>query len=457
MTASNVRAYVDRDTFNTGNPVVYRPGVGLVNVENGRPLLAALLSTLKHSGKQIGRGTVGIHAPEQMADKNYVSDLEFSEYFDGNNLIELGKNLLTNFAQNYAKVAVSQPLEMVRLVLQVGLFAAAPQDITAPMFDDDDEPVNYFQLTNEWSDPSATLALPDPTETPTPKVTNNDKIHPKLVHTLDIINALTTLEGPFALFKGINASFIYNTVLHTVEAWITGFLLPFLGIPDPYFLDLTHSNDPVRLLCLSVLACVITGLVLMPLDLVRVRLMVTKFNRREQQYPQINARLVRELLRNYPQAVLTRPPASIAFFTTLHLLATLVFRKMAPYMLYIKFNVDLFTLPTVYTVVNFALLVAEFFVKLPLENMLRKSQVRFLVTPKTLEEDPMRVVTIDDPEDNLIVEFNDLYAQPDLTLAEKVRRMELFRGWRVGLLNVVGFWGYNIFKDSAVELREERL
>lgn len=69
----------------------------------------------------------------------------------------------------------------------------------------------------------------------------------------------------------------------------------------------------------------------------------------------------------------------------------------------------------------------------------------------------MRVVTIDDPEDNLIVEFNDLYAQPDLTLAEKVQRMELFRGWRVGLLNVVGFWGYNIFKDSAVELREERL
>ena len=139
---------------------------------------------------------MGINAT---SDKNYVYDLEFNEYFESNNLIEVFKNLLGNFVRSYIKVLLTQPLEIVRLVLQVGKFnfsetasktskldlskskrllseteddteATTEQDedeYTRPQRssiydsdrdvdneDEDEEPINYFQSQNEqqvWS------------------------------------------------------------------------------------------------------------------------------------------------------------------------------------------------------------------------------------------------------------------------------------------------------------------
>ena len=142
------------------------------------------------------------------------------------------------------------------------------------------------------------------------------------------------------------------------------------GIPDPFFLDLTHSNDPFKSLWLSVTACVVTGIILMPLDLIRVKFMITQFNTKpllnddiiEESAEEIiqSTRSVRESIRNFPVYYLTHPPAPIVLLTTFHQLSTSIFRKMAPYILFIKFNIDSYSAPNIYTFVNLISLILEF-------------------------------------------------------------------------------------------------
>lgn len=516
-----LRPYYDHDTFNPGYSVIFKRGVGIIDPKSNKPITSNISEKLidQNVGKNQGvienllnrGGPIGIKAG---SDKNYVYDLEFNEYFESNNLVEVMKNLVWNFVKSYVKVLLTQPLEIVRLVLQVGKFNfnAGPSrksdlsksrrlltetdgsittdetEATNTEYDDDygadedndeDEPINYFQSQNEqkvWSGQdyeSDQNLMTSPTARPTRKARNelrkrsrHNKIKPKSIHTIDIITAIVNKDGPLALFRGINASFIYQTLSHTIEAWITGFISPFLGIPDPFFLDLTHSNDPFKSLWLSVTACVVTGIILMPLDLIRVKFMITQFNTKpllnddiiEESAEEIiqSTRSVRESIRNFPVYYLTHPPAPIVLLTTFHQLSTSIFRKMAPYILFIKFNIDSYSAPNIYTFVNLISLILEFFIKLPVENLLRKEQVRFLLTPK--KEDVKKVISIEDPQKNLIVEFNDLnQTDDDLTLWEKFKQLGLFNGWRIGVMNVIGFWGYNIIKSNGSELKEERL
>lgn len=567
MSTSNpLRPYYDHDTFNAGYSVIFKPGVGLIDTETNKPISASLASSVANntssgsrsfaSGNGIGlsglsnKKTIGdISSMTGEGDKNYVYDLEFQEYFDFNNLSELVKNLMWNFFKNYCKVLFTQPLEIVRLVLQVGYFnfdnvkdsenniskansslksgskkytrlfndnleSSTPQ-ITDISDSESDSEINYFQSFNE-SAIKSTPTLKDSNSKSPAKITSPttgsrnygkdiNKIHPISKHTIDIMTAIASKDGPFALFRGINAQFIHQTLSHTIEAWITGFISPFIGIPDPFFLDLTHLTDPLRSLWLSVLACVLTGLILMPLDLIKVRLMITQFNKSRipeipstppsssssqnikedisdtvedsvssvQASRKINTRSIRDSIRNYPLSLIINPPPTIALLTILHQFSTSVFRKTAPYLMHIRFNLDTYLSPNLYTLLNLLLLIMEFFIKLPVENLLRKEQVRFLLKPKSSIEDEMRVVTIDNPAQDLIVNFNSFDIHDDLSeenlgierpqlqglfgFLERIKRLHLFNGWRVGVLNVIGFWGYNIFKTNSAGLKQEKL
>lgn len=539
MAGSNtLRPYYDHDTFDAGYSVIFKPGVGLIDTETNKPITSSLASSIAKqssqrnfkSGQSIGLsglsskksiGDIGIGktTTSNGTDKNYIYDLEFQEYFDFNNLSELLKNLVWNFCKNYFKVLLSQPLEIVRLVLQVGTFDISDSQPKRPsrysrllnkqnvkssdtpqvtdISDESDGEVNYFES------PSPSMNLPKEklrTKSPTKirklrsdrKPKNKNKIQPVSLHTIDIMSSIIAKDGPFALFRGINASFIHQTLSHTIEAWITGFISPFLGIPDPFFLDLTHLTEPLKSLWLSVLACVLTGLILMPLDLIKVRLMITQFNKppnneesgvsstdslvtniKEEKILEISTRSIRDSICNFPTHFLVHPPPTISCLTILHQFSTSIFRKAAPYILFIRFNIDSYLSPNLYTFVNLFLLILEFFIKLPVENLLRKEQVRFLLRPKSVVEDEKKVITIESEEDDLIIDFNngwkddidnevedsdgELKPLKSVSLWQRIKILGLFNGWRVGVLNVIGFWGYNILKKNGAELREERL
>lgn len=108
-----------------------------------------------------------------------------------------------------------------------------------------------------------------------------------------------------------------------------------------------------------------------------------------------------------------------------------------------------------------------------MENLLRKEQVRFLLRPKSVVEDEKKVISIESEEDDLIIDFNngwkddidnevedsdgELKPLRSISLWQRIKILGLFNGWRVGVLNVIGFWGYNILKKNGAELKEERL
>ncbi|EGV66352.1 hypothetical protein PSN45_003041 [Yamadazyma tenuis] len=505
---TDLRPYYNPDTFDAGYSVIYKPGVGLVDPHTGASVTSSIHPILNNSstgrynpGANIGlRGMAAMSKDSQ--EKDYFNDLEFSEYFDLNNLGALLRNLFWNFLKNYVKVIVLQPLEITRLVLQVGTFdfqkkpvQTAKQPLPRLMdesseltpqvsqqFSDDDSDfeVNYFQsLEKSKSSLTPEVGSPRKSRAKSPSKSKKlskkkHKIQPVSKHTVDIIAAIVSKDGPNALFRGLNAQFIHQSLSHTIEAWITGFLSPFLGIPDPFFLDLTHSTEPLRSLCLSVSACVLTGIILIPLDLVKVRLMITQFNKPynkdadadlemgEQLHTPQSTRSIRESLRNYPVELLVRPPMSISFLTVLHQFATSIFRKSAPYLLFIRFNIDQYSSPSWYTIFNLLLSIMEFFIKLPVENLLRKQQVSFLLQPKSLKLDPMRVVTIDNPDRDLIVDFNHEWKHTDIkdnkfkSTWRSLVNLGLFNGWRVGVLNIIGFWGYKIVQSGA-SIQEEKL
>lgn len=494
---STLRPYYDHDTFNAGYLVIYKPGVGLIDTATNKEIVSTFSGAFAQSagnGSGSTFGSVGINAisparPESFlsGDKNYAYDLEFLEYLDFGNLQETFKDLVWNFVKNYCKAIFSQPLDIVRLILQVGYFdfsetakksSLARKKAATPVADSDlsdEDEIDFFQ-SNTVSQPA--LTKPKPASSSNTVIEKpNYKVQPASQHTLDVINAVCSNDCALAMLRGINASFIYSTLSHTIKAWITGFASPFLNIPDPFFLDLTHSTEPAKSLWLSVIACVLTGLILMPLDLIKVRLMLTPIRKRPSTATNsssesnseeatiaaassINLRSIRDSLRHFPTSVLLRPPTGITLLTILHQFSTTVFRKSAPYLLFVRYNIDAYLSPTLFTIVNLLLSIAEIFIKLPVENLLRKEQVRFLLKPKTREEDEFRVVTIDNPEENLVVEYNGWgkfsHVAPDASLWTKVHSLRLFSGWRVGVLNVIGYWGYNIFKNTSV-VAEERL
>ncbi|KAK7686878.1 hypothetical protein QCA50_009954 [Cerrena zonata] len=212
------------------------------------------------------------------------------------------------------------------------------------------------------------------------------------------MTAVASKDGPLALFRGVNAQFIHQTLSHTIEAWITGFISPFLGSPDS--ISSPESLDSPNLLTQ---------------DLANT----TNIDQPSPSSNKINTRSIRDSIRNYPIQLLLRPPPTIALLTILHQFSTI-------------------------------------------ENLLRKEQINFLLRPKSLEEDEKRVVTIDNPDEDLIVEYNswnlhetlyedNLDDNDDINDAEKksislikaggitgflekVKRLNLFNGWRVAQL-----------------------
>lgn len=466
----DLRPYYDPDTFDAGYLVVFKPGVGLIDTHTRTPLWQQVFgaaapgatSSFKH-----GTG-IGIHSALAAArdspgtyDKNYMYDLEMHEYFDTFNIVELLKNLGAGFLRSYCRILLGQPLDIVRLILQVGELdvpqnATESQTTRSPTTtqdeeEDDDEIVQYFKprtgqdisrLPQSEQSIGQTLEL---ALEPAP----SSVIKPISRHTIDIATAIFAKDGPVGVFRGINASFIYHTLSHTVEAWITGFCSPWLGVPDPFFLELTHLNDPAKSLWLSLAASVLSGLLLMPLDLIRVKLMITNLAGDPE-----NNRLVRESVRHFPSARLTCSP-SILVLTILHQLLLTVFRKAAPYAMFVKFNINAYGLPSTYTLANLFWLVSELFIKLPIENLLRKEQVRYLLQPK--DDDKHNSITIRLPHQDLLVPVNSLYTVANMPLWERIKSLRLFDGWRVGLLNVVAFWGYNILKGSRHDAAVERL
>jgi fusion and transport protein UGO1 len=251
------------------------------------------------------------------------------------------------------------------------------------------------------------------------------------------------------LWRATNTTFIYNTLSATLEAWITGFVSAFLHIPDPFFVEVAHSPEPTTTLMLSLGASVLTGLILAPLDIIRTRMIVTKLEGSQ-----------RSLRDSIKRLKFMTCPLSLIIPTILNSLANNLFKKLTPYLLLVKFGIDSTTSPSLYGTISLISSILVLAVKLPIETLLRRAQVSYMLkrahgsfNSLKITDDKAMVVKFAGYSGIFTTLWDILYFRGENGGVEAV-----FRGWRVGVLNVFGSWGLELLQnnyDDQISMEEK--
>ena len=91
---------------------------------------------------------------------------------------------------------------------------------------------------------------------------------------MEVISQEWTKEGAWGVWKGTNVTFVHALLSKTVENWSRGLIAALMNLPDPSLgasADVIDPTYPWASLGLAVVAAVVTGLILSPLDLVRTK------------------------------------------------------------------------------------------------------------------------------------------------------------------------------------------
>ncbi|EOO00248.1 putative mitochondrial fusion protein [Phaeoacremonium minimum UCRPA7] len=192
----------------------------------------------------------------------------------------------------------------------------------------------------------------------------------------EVAKTILQKEGAWGVWKGSNATFLYNVLQSLLENWSRSLLsalfnVPDLGVKDDLdrFIDIA-SPYPWASLFVAAAAAVATGLILSPLDIVRTRLIATTTSK--------SPRRTLPILRSLPSY--TCPP-SLVIPTALHSLVHPLLALTTPLVLRTKFMIDREVSPTTFSVAKFCSSSVALFIKLPLETVLRRGQVAVLNSP----------------------------------------------------------------------------
>ncbi|SCV02770.1 LAMI_0H02850g1_1 [Lachancea mirantina] len=469
-THQQLRPYYDADSFNAGYSSVFKPDQGVID-SHGLSI-ADKLKTMTQSKAALGNKstrkvalsqlTSGLRSKIREAEvsseesNKALHDMEWSDFVNWKSWKNVTMQLLDQFVRKYLRHLVQQPFEAARLLMQVGDFDQKVDqekrrillevEDNSPAGDEgksdaeDDEDIDFFpetdppQLTGE-----DTTSLKHMNSSTHHKFTLTKRIQPKTLHTMDVLNSVMDEEGTRGLWRANNTTFIYNFLSVTLDAWFTGLMSPLLQIPDPYFIDILHSTDAKKSIILSVAASVFTGLALLPIDIIRTRLTVTS--------SKLGERSFRNLVRKWSwKRHFLAMPIDLILLSTGYSSITTLFHKMTGVILYNQFSIDKYSQAMWYNTFEFISRIIELFVKLPVETLLKRSQVSYLLKQGPQGPFPMS-------EDYMIVEPR-AYRGVYTSLTEKGRLHELWRGWRLGLLSVMCSYGLKLMDQDVME--EER-
>lgn len=473
--SSILRPYYDPETFNVGYSAVFQNDKGVID-QNGLNIASKLTivnqsvgSGLKSLNRSLSGGNTltelttglknkflhGIMNSKHGNNAKSLNDLEWNDFINVNVWRHLLERLLRQLSSKYFQHLIRQPFEIAKLLLQVGDFDYLTDGNKSAYYNDNDNVNDNHEFEDDDDDEAepnffvnesqANLIERAAKEEQGVADENGTLIKPASIHTIDILNSIMDREGIQGVWRANNTEFIYNFLSISLDAWFTGLLSPLMQIPDPYFIDIIHSPDVTKSASLILLASCMTRLVLLPLDLVRVRLIISSV--RNDGSLSDNDRSLRKLLRKWSwRENISKLNKELVFLNILYSLVGTGFSKLTGAILYHQFNVDKFTNVILYNTLKFCSKVCELFVKLPIENLLRRSQVKFLFT-----ENPFQVQS-----EMLIIkprEYQSIY----LTVFKQCDRIsELWRGWRLGLLSILCGYGLKILNKPSEVLEEEK-
>ncbi|KAF2125581.1 mitochondrial carrier [Dothidotthia symphoricarpi CBS 119687] len=358
--------------------------------------------------------------------RDILSDIDYDSYFPDATptVAEHAKKLLDQALWNYTSVLLAQPFEVAKTILQVheargevpGQRAGSeewgarsrPQSMASGKFEDypseeesDEDSPGYFTST---APPVGPAYSPGVTRSGSPEkrrrqgLTPNQRsrsrsstpirpLHPpsssrkldlkKPDALLEVIAQLWQKESAWGVWKGTNATFIYNFLLKTTESWFRSLISALLNVPDPGLigtaasgiggLDIVDSPSPLVSLGVAVTATAIAATLLAPLDLIRTRLVIAPITSQP--------RSIYPCLALLPSFTI---PTDLIPATLLHACIPTLISSATPLFLRSSFAIDPLLTPTAYSLSTFLSSTAELFARLPLETVLRRGQVAVL-------------------------------------------------------------------------------
>ncbi|KAG5373091.1 Mitochondrial fusion and transport protein [Yarrowia sp. C11] len=384
-----------------------------------------------------------------------VGNHNFGDLFDGIEIdydiagtSESVRQAMHSLFQLYGKTFLSQPWEVSKLLLQVGDWSHLQRVDSAADVEDhiidvalqeeeereEDEEIDYFESNHR--DMMGDMSPRTPTSrthshgADTPTALDSDPLpdqkkrlkkflknyHSQLqarsTRNWDILLALNEVDGVRGPWRALNASFLLGALTMTLEAWFSGF-----------FSSISNSPDP--------LASVVTSLLVAPLDLIRTRLIVSTLSTKP--------RSVRQSLVELKSLLC---PPELLVPTFLGSFCTSVVRHTLPLWKITKLGIDSYHFPVLDRLFNLASAYVTMIVKLPLETMLRRAQVNHLDLPSSA-----MIVKPVAQTSTATVWWHLLSGQMPLE--------ELYRGWRVSALGVLGEWGVASFRGVNKAGREK--
>ncbi|QPG73744.1 hypothetical protein FOA43_001057 [Brettanomyces nanus] len=436
-----------------------------------------------------------VSEPSLSYKRNIYSDLEFKEYFDWSNMKQLLISLLHSFVSNYSKLIFSQPLEISKLLLQVGSFSRSRHSLlkssindTGESDTDSDGASQYFErvdppektpapaspLRNSQIERSPRVSRHAPISSgPSVKrrsvsVVPSNRIEPDSLYTFDVISSLISREGPRGILKAINTSFLVNTLQYTIQSWISGFVSGLLGIPDPLFVEISHSPNANLSLGLSVFSHVITSMILSQIALIRMKFIVSTSTR--------GVRSFREIMGKLPRFSLFRIPSDLLLPSFITNLVRALAYHYPDYLLTWTLQISKYNNPYVYSAFSLILRIFGLFIKLPFETLYSRAQVHYLLYSEKIPA-VMRV-----KEDDMCVKFGGYYGYlstlyyivagtrpvdygKDINLevedSDDLNKGfgAIFRGWQIGLVRLASRFTLNLLANEADDssLTEEQL
>lgn len=301
---------------------------------------------------------------------------------------------------------------------------------------------------------------PSPDPTPTPSRNSHSRQDPAASNLLPLkrpdsvshaLSALYNTSGAVGLWRATNCTFLYTILLRTTDSFLRSLLLAVFGLPDlngpdvsliPSLgtgtsgLDLSDSASPLTSLAVISLASCLSGLLLAPLDLIRTRLILTPTSH--------HPRGVLSNLKRLPSLLC---PSTLWLPTALHHTLPTLLSTSIPQTLRRTFRITPELAPSLWSLCSFGTSLAELFLRLPLETILRRAQVQQLrqTTPELpLIVEPAPYLGIGGTVYSIMFSEGETRTK-DAKGMLRVRKGQgvpgLVRGWRIGFWGLVGVWG----------------
>lgn len=499
MSNNELRPYYDPSLFDAGYSVTYRPGLGVL-YPDGKSIVDTIFNndSLKSASELLkfknGTSRTLIRAARGSAARHLAGgNMGQSFWHSVNSSLEILTHFLKKLARNYFKVILNQPFDIVRVLLQIGVFdVLSLSNIGSGKlegksvkekkskkkrseYDEQGDSADYF-FSNNSTYKSKSIGqndeegedVEDDVEEYEVLVVDVKHIQPLSLHTIDVMSSILSKEGTTSLWKATNVSYIYQALSATLESWLTGFFAPFLEIPDPFYIDINYSPDPFKSFVLILVASITTGIILAPLDLIRTKLIITNIPATAQERYEAESRwpgLKRSLRDNIKMLKFYFCPIQLLFPTILNSTANKFIKNFVPYLMVTRHEIGSggVSIHPIYDLsLRFLSEFIDLIVKLPVETLLRRAQTSYLVSKST--NDKFRDSNgLEINESDMIVKFvgykgywSSLVSSVYTDSKNDNSGLEsLFRGWKIGALNIFARWGFKVINSDSKFVEEK--